>query len=123
LLLDGVAPAVRRQRVADALHRVGLDDRADHVPDQLSGGEQQRVAIARALANDPVVLLADEPTGSLDSHTAADVVRLVLDAARENHAAVILVTHDAAVAEQADRVLRLRSGRLQESPPPPSGGG
>ena len=113
LLLDGVAPAQRRQRVRAALQRVGLHDRAAHLPDQLSGGEQQRVAIARALANDPTVLLADEPTGSLDSHTAADIVRLILDAAREQGTAVILVTHDPAVAGQADLVLQLRSGRLR----------
>jgi putative ABC transport system ATP-binding protein len=105
------------------LQRVGLDGRGDHLPDQLSGGEQQRVAIARALANEPAVLLADEPTGSLDSHTAADIVRLILDAAREHHAAVVLVTHDSAVAAQADRVLSLRSGRLQAAEPRPAEGG
>jgi putative ABC transport system ATP-binding protein len=123
LLLDGVAPAARRQRVRIALQRVGLDGRGDHLPDQLSGGEQQRVAIARALANEPTVLLADEPTGSLDSHTAADIVRLILDAAREHHAAVVLVTHDSAVAALADRVLSLRSGRLEAAGPRHAEGG
>ena len=92
--------------------RVGLHGRGEQLPDQLSGGEQQRVAVARAVVNDPAVLLADEPTGSLDSHTAADIVRLILDAARERGAAVVLVTHDPTVARLADRVLQLRSGRL-----------
>ena len=112
LLLDGVAPAARQERVALALHRVGLDGQGGKLPDQLSGGEQQRVAIARALVNEPALVLADEPTGSLDTHTAADIVQLVLGASRERRAAVIVVTHDPSVARQADRVLILRSGRL-----------
>ena len=112
LLLDGVPPDVRRERVAGALQRVDLDGHGGKLPDQLSGGEQQRIAIARALVNDPGLVLADEPTGSLDSHTAVQIVRLILDVARERHAAVVLVTHDPAVADQADRVLVLHSGRL-----------
>jgi ABC-type lipoprotein export system ATPase subunit len=112
LLLDGVPPDVRRERVVGALERVELDGHGGKLPDQLSGGEQQRVAIARALVNDPGLVLADEPTGSLDSRTAVQIVRLILEVARERHASVVLVTHDPAVAGQADRVLVLRSGRL-----------
>ncbi|MCZ4102958.1 MULTISPECIES: ABC transporter ATP-binding protein [Streptomyces] len=113
LLLDGIPAPDRRDRVARALGGVGLADEGAKLPDQLSGGQQQRVAIARALVNDPAVVLADEPTGSLDSETAASVVRLLLAAAREHGAAVVLVTHDPAVARYADTVVRLRSGRLE----------
>jgi putative ABC transport system ATP-binding protein len=112
LLLDGVDPDSRRQRVEDALAQVGLAGDGAKLPDQLSGGQQQRVAIARALVNEPHVVLADEPTGSLDSSTAADVVRLLVTAARERNAAVVLVTHDPAVAEHANRTVRFDSGRL-----------
>lgn len=114
LLLDGVPAAERATRVATALDRVGLGADGAKLPDQLSGGQQQRVAIARALAAEPAVLLADEPTGSLDSVTAADVVALLCAAARDRGAAVVLVTHDGAAAAQADRVVRLRSARLQD---------
>lgn len=114
LLLDGMEPAARRSRVTRALQQVGLEGQGGKLPDQLSGGERQRVAIARALVNEPAVVLADEPTGSLDSHTAIDVVHLVLGTARERQAAVIVVTHDPSVASQADRVLVLHSGRLRD---------
>jgi ABC-type lipoprotein export system ATPase subunit len=112
LLLDGLEPAERGRRVAAALDRVGLADHTAKLPDQLSGGEQQRVAIARALVGEPAVLLADEPTGSLDSVTAQEVSRLLVAAARERGTAVVLVTHDPAVAAHADRVVELHSGRL-----------
>jgi putative ABC transport system ATP-binding protein len=112
LLLDGVAAATRRTRVAEALDRVGLSEHAAKLPDQLSGGQQQRVAIARALVAEPSVVLADEPTGSLDAETAETVVGMLLDAARERGAAVVLVTHDPVVAGHADRVVRLNSGRI-----------
>lgn len=114
MLLAGTAAAKRQSDVAEALERVGLTAGANKLPDQLSGGEQQRVAIARALVNDPGLILADEPTGSLDSETAQVVVRLLLDAARERQASVVLVTHDPVVAALADRVVRLRSGRLEQ---------
>ncbi|CAM5726383.1 ABC transporter ATP-binding protein [Streptomyces stelliscabiei] len=120
LLLDGVTPDDRRARVAESLALVGLADQGAKLPDQLSGGQQQRVAIARALVNGPALILADEPTGSLDSATAAAVVRLLLAAARERGAAVVLVTHDPQVARHADVIARLDSGRLdtpvRESP-------
>ena len=115
LLLDGVEAAARQDRVACVLEQVGLDGRGGQLPDQLSGGEQQRVAVARALVNNPTVVLADEPTGSLDSQTAADIVRLLFEAARERQTAVIMVTHDPTVASQADRILALRSGRLRDA--------
>jgi putative ABC transport system ATP-binding protein len=112
LLLDRVEQADRSRRVAEALERVGLAGHASQLTDELSGGEQQRVSIARALVLEPAVVLADEPTGSLDSVTAQIVTRLLVDAARERNAAVVLVTHDPAVAGHADRIVTLHSGRL-----------
>jgi ABC-type lipoprotein export system ATPase subunit len=113
LLLDGAGPGERAQKVAEALDRVGLGGHAAKLPDQLSGGEQQRVAIARALVNGPALLLADEPTGSLDSGTGQSVARLLTAAAHEQGTAVLLVTHDPAVARHAQRVITLRSGRVR----------
>jgi ABC-type lipoprotein export system ATPase subunit len=112
LLLDGIQEAERSRRVHDALERVGLADHASQLTDELSGGEQQRVSIARALVLGPAVVLADEPTGSLDSVTAQVVARLLVDTARERNAAVVLVTHDPAVALHADRVVNLHSGQV-----------
>ena len=112
LLLDGVAPDARRARVAAALAAVELAGDGDKLPDQLSGGQQQRVAIARALVARPAVVLADEPTANLDSAAAQAVTRLLVAAARERGAAVVLVTHDPEVAAHADRVVALRAGRL-----------
>lgn len=103
----------RRERVLGLLASVGLAERADHVPSKLSGGEQQRVAIARALANDPHVLLADEPTGNLDSTTGAEIMDLLLSLSDdESRRTVIVVTHDADVAGRAQRVLRMHDGRF-----------
>lgn len=113
LLLDGIEPAARYRRVADALEQVGLGQHSVKLTDQLSGGQQQRVAIARALVAEPAVVLADEPTGSLDSVTAQDIVRLLVAAARERDAAVVMVTHDPTVAAHADRVVAMHSGRIQ----------
>jgi ABC-type lipoprotein export system ATPase subunit len=112
LLLDSVNTQERSTAVAAALDRVGLSQHAGKLPDQLSGGEQQRVSIARALVGHPAVVLADEPTGSLDSATGDEVVRLLVGAAVERETAVVLVTHDPAVAAHADRVVRLHSGQL-----------
>jgi ABC-type lipoprotein export system ATPase subunit len=112
LLLDGVEPRDRTRRVAEALQRVGLVGQASQLTDELSGGEQQRVSIARSLVHQPAVVLADEPTGSLDSVTAQVVTQLLVDAARERNAAVVLVTHDPAVAKHAHRIVTLHSGRL-----------
>jgi ABC-type lipoprotein export system ATPase subunit len=113
LVLDGVDPDERAKRVADALDRVGLGEEGNKLPDQLSGGQQQRVAIARALITDPTVVLADEPTGNLDSSTGQAVTKLLLAAARERAAAVVLVTHDPAVAAHADRIVELHSGHVE----------
>ena len=93
-----------------SLERLGLADRASHLPSQLSGGEQQRVAIARALANQPSLILADEPTGSLDGAAGGRVVDLLLEEARKQKAAVLLATHDMELAAHADRIVRLRDG-------------
>jgi putative ABC transport system ATP-binding protein len=113
LLLEGVAAAERADRVARALEQVGLAGDGAKLPDQLSAGQQQRVAIARALVTRPSVLLADEPTASLDSANAASVTGLLKDASLTQGVAVLLVTHDPAVAGQADRILRLQSGKLE----------
>jgi ABC-type lipoprotein export system ATPase subunit len=112
LVLDGTEPEERAGRVADALERVGLAREARKLPDQLSGGQQQRVAIARALVMEPAVVLADEPTGNLDTATGEAVTRLLLEAAAERGAAVVLVTHDPSVSAHADRIIELHSGRI-----------
>jgi putative ABC transport system ATP-binding protein len=109
----GASHAERRARVLDLLASVGLAERADHVPGKLSGGEQQRVAIARALANEPHVLLADEPTGNLDSTTGAEIMDLLFSLSGDAHRrTVIVVTHDAGIAGRAERVIRMRDGYL-----------
>jgi putative ABC transport system ATP-binding protein len=104
--------AARRERAQQLLADVGLADRAHHLPSRLSGGEQQRVAIARALANDPRVVLADEPTGNLDSATAGEVVGLLADLNAERGMTVVVVTHDDDVAGRMHRRVRLRSGEV-----------
>ena len=99
-------------RTRTLLEQVGLADRAHHYPVQLSGGEQQRVALARAVALDPPLLLADEPTGNLDSATGAAIIELLFRLNRERGSTLVLVTHDAALAERADRIVSLRDGRV-----------
>jgi len=99
-------------RVADLIHRVGLDHRRRHYPSELSGGEQQRTAVARALVHRPRVLVADEPTGNLDSRTGAAVVALLDELRRDEEAALLLATHDAKMAAVADRVVELADGRV-----------
>jgi ABC-type lipoprotein export system ATPase subunit len=101
-----------RRRAEDMLRRVGLEDRMDHTPSQLSGGQQQRVAIARALINRPSLLLADEPTGNLDSRTSEDVLRVFMELNREDGITLLLVTHDAEVARHARRVIHIRDGLI-----------
>lgn len=104
----------RRRRAAEALVRVGLADRIGHRPTQLSGGEQQRVAIARSLVVDPLVVLADEPTGALDTATGHEVMTLLTDLVDQHGMTIILVTHEAEVAEFAQRTVRMRDGKIIE---------
>jgi putative ABC transport system ATP-binding protein len=103
-------------RAGQELRAVGLGDRMDHYPAQLSGGEQQRVAIARAVAPDPAILVADEPTGNLDETTGRTIVDLLFAMRRERNATLMLVTHDAALAAACDRTIRLRSGQIEPEP-------
>jgi putative ABC transport system ATP-binding protein len=115
LTYRGMRPAERRQRVTDALERVGMAHRAKHLPSQLSGGQQQRVAVARAVAGEPVILLADEPTGNLDSKSGEAVMELL----RELHqtgATICMVTHDPRYARHAQRNIHLFDGRIVEEP-------
>jgi putative ABC transport system ATP-binding protein len=112
LLADRVPLGEARRAAVPWLERVGLGERLSHTPDQLSGGERQRVAIARALINEPRVILADEPTGSLDTQRGAEILALLADIARQQLAAVLLVTHDPQAAAIADRVCTLRDGKL-----------
>jgi putative ABC transport system ATP-binding protein len=117
LRLAGVPVAEREQRVAVLLEMVGLGGQAAQRPYELSGGEQQRVAIARALANDPQVLLADEPTGQLDSETGRIVMDLIRSVVHARGTTALVATHDLALIDMADRVLTLRDGRLVEGDP------
>ena len=111
LLYGGVKKAERLERARAALETVGLSDRVDHRPDQLSGGQCQRVAIARAIVGEPKLLLADEPTGALDSASGAQVMELFRQL-HENGATIIMITHDAQVARQAQRIMTIRDGVL-----------
>lgn len=111
LVYAGIEPSVRKARAHTALERVGLEDRADHRPSELSGGQRQRVAIARALVNSPSILLADEPTGNLDSRTSSDIMSLFDDLHRAGNT-VILVTHEDDIAAHARRVVTLRDGKV-----------
>ena len=114
LLLGGVGPRKARALTTPWLERLGLGERLNHTPEQLSGGERQRVAIARALVGDPKLILADEPTGNLDSKRSLETVELLRDIAHEQGASVVLVTHDIDAAALADRDYTLRDGRLLE---------
>jgi putative ABC transport system ATP-binding protein len=113
LFIAGVPPAERRERVAAQLLAVGLLDHAGHRPDALSGGQRQRVAIARALIKRPRLVIADEPTASLDSHTADQVLELMRDRCQAEGAAFVIATHDPRLSRRCDRVLSLLDGRLQ----------
>jgi putative ABC transport system ATP-binding protein len=108
----GKSKSERRERAAALLSRVGLGDRADHKPSELSGGEQQRVAIARALANDPALVLLDEPTGDLDTATGQEILGLLQKLNKEEKVTLLVATHDAAVAAISSRVVKLRDGKI-----------
>jgi putative ABC transport system ATP-binding protein len=112
LLIDGQNPRQQQERVDDLLQLVGLTDRRHHKPDQLSGGQQQRVAIARAFVTNPAIVLADEPTGNLDSRTGEEILRLLRHSCDELGQTIVMVTHDAKAASFADRVVFLMDGRV-----------
>ncbi|MEO8448529.1 MAG: ABC transporter ATP-binding protein [Gemmatimonadota bacterium] len=118
LIYAGVSGRERREKAKAALHRVGLGNRMDHRPNELSGGQRQRVAIARALVNEPSILLADEPTGNLDSATSVEIMR-TFDQLHAQGQTVIVVTHEADIAEHAHRVVTLRDGRIATDVPRP----
>lgn len=120
LVYSGVPRRRRLARAREMLARVGLAGRTDHLPSQLSGGEQQRVAIARALINEPLMLLADEPTGSLD-RVSGDALSSLLRTLNQEGTTIVLVTHDAELARRAGRHLRFRDGQLTDTSSPPAG--
>jgi putative ABC transport system ATP-binding protein len=112
LLVSGVSPADARRRAHAVLDQVGLADRADHRPAELSGGQRQRVTIARALVNEPAIVWADEPTGNLDSKSAQDIVDLMRRLNRERGQTFVVVTHDAEIGAQCDRIVQMHDGRI-----------
>jgi putative ABC transport system ATP-binding protein len=112
LIFAGESRKSRRAKAKEMLERVGLEGRMDHKPNELSGGQQQRVSIARALVNQPSIVLADEPTGNLDSKTEQEILELMRRMNRENGTTFIIVTHEQEVAEQSDRVIYLQDGRV-----------
>ncbi len=116
LIYQGLSAKNRHEKAMEALGRVGLADRCRHMPNQLSGGQQQRVSIARALAADPPVILADEPTGALDSRTGRDVMKFLFEL-NEGGKTVILITHDISIAECAKRIIRLHDGKIISDTP------
>jgi putative ABC transport system ATP-binding protein len=116
LCYSGVGRAERRVRAIRALERVGLGDRVDHRPGELSGGQQQRVAVARALVTDPALILADEPTGNLDSHSSADVLKLFAGL-HEQGRTIVLITHEQQVADSAQRIVRIFDGQIEPALP------
>ncbi|GGD46668.1 ABC transporter ATP-binding protein [Paenibacillus nasutitermitis] len=113
LIYRGVPGKLRKEQAVDALRKVGLEDRIGHRPSELSGGQQQRVAIARALAGNPPILLADEPTGALDTRTGVEVMALMKKLNQEGHT-IVLITHDLQISEQARRVVRIQDGQISE---------
>ena len=113
--VEDIAERQMRQRAAELLQKVGLAERLDHQPSQLSGGQQQRVAIARALINQPRILLADEPTGNLDSRTSEEILQMFQGLNRSDGLTIILVTHDPGVANHAQRIVRIRDGLIEDS--------
>ena len=113
LIYAGVGRALRRERALELLKRVGLGERLGHTPNQLSGGQQQRVALARALVNRPALLLADEPTGNLDSATSVEILNLLTELNQKDGVTVLMITHEPDIAARAQRKLVLRDGKLE----------
>ena len=118
LLVSGVKPADARQRALAALEQVGLDNRAHHRPAELSGGQRQRVTIARSLVNNPAIVWADEPTGNLDSKSAQDIIDLMRQLNQNQQQTFVIVTHDLAIGEQCDRIVRMQDGQIVEDSAP-----
>ena len=116
LILAGQAPDIRREKVTKLLDQVGLGDRLSHKPNEMSGGQQQRVAIARALVNSPRIILADEPTGNLDSKSGQEIVELFANLWKQGHT-ILMITHDAAIASRCQRVLHLKDGQIVDGQP------
>ncbi|PCN42923.1 macrolide ABC transporter ATP-binding protein [Brevibacillus laterosporus] len=114
LVFSGVSPRMRRKKAIEILKRVGLENREHHKPNELSGGQQQRVSIARALVNEPGIVLADEPTGNLDTATEEEILQLMRQMNRESGTTFVIVTHDQEVASQSDRTIFLRDGYIQQ---------
>jgi len=112
LILTGESSSIRKQKAYECLKEVGLENRADHKPYQLSGGERQRVSIARALINQPQIIIADEPTGNLDTKKSEEIVSLLKELNRKKKITVIVITHDPSVARQADRTLHMKDGKI-----------
>jgi len=116
LIYAGMSKRERRERAADVLRSVGLGDRLDHRPNELSGGQRQRVATARALVNDPAILLADEPTGNLDTETGQEIMQL-LEALHRRGNTILVVTHEESIAHHARRIIHLKDGKLEREEP------
>ena len=116
LILTGESSKVRKQRAYECLEDVGLENRANHKSSQLSGGERQRVSIARALVNNPQIIIADEPTGNLDSKKSEEIVALLKNLNRKKKITLIVITHDPNVAREADRIVHMRDGKIGRAP-------
>jgi putative ABC transport system ATP-binding protein len=117
LIYAGIGAKERHRRSREALERVGLGDRIDHIPSQLSGGQQQRVAIARALVNNPALLLADEPTGNLDSRTSVEIMQVFQELNEKDNLTIVLVTHEPDIADYARRIITFRDGHVTRDQP------
>ncbi len=114
LIYQGYRPKARQSKAREMLNAVGLERRVDHKPTQLSGGEKQRVAIARALVSEPRIILADEPTGNLDSKTGEEILKLLTQIHKERKVTIVMITHDSHIAKSAERIIYLKDGKIHE---------